>query len=74
MPGPVPGWPLWQRVNFISLTIGGGCLGFYIEDKIEKRRKVRLQMEVPKLGKRLDELINRRKALEKELAERTAAP
>lgn len=64
MSAPIPGWPLWQRVNMFVLTVGGGFIGFYLQDMYKRRHKDKLREEVPKLSGQLAELTARRVELE----------
>lgn len=59
----VPGWPLWQRLNFFLMTMTGGCLGFYAQHRMEVSHKARLLENEHELARR----VERRKALEEEL-------
>lgn len=54
--------------QFIVLTIGGGCLGFYFQDKMLIQHKKGLGESVPRLEQSLLDLEAKREALEGELA------
>lgn len=56
-----------MRVNMFVFTIGGGCIGFYLQDMYERRHKNKLREEVPKLSAQLVELTARREDLERAL-------
>lgn len=65
MAPPIPGWPWLQRLNFIMWTVGGGCLGFYVQNKYMHAQKQKLIEEVPLLNEKLEKLTARRLELER---------
>lgn len=67
----VPGWPWWKRINFIIFTVGGGAVGFYLENKMERKHKARLQQEVPQLEQDLAAAVSKRQSLETQLQQLT---
>ncbi len=58
-----------MRINFAAFTLGGGCIGFYLQDKYERRHKAKLLEEVPALNEKLAQLTARRQDLERALRE-----
>lgn len=48
----------------IVFTVGGGCLGFYLQHRIGRRHKEQLRKELPELDEKLAKLTARRRKLE----------
>lgn len=69
----MPVWPFWQRINFLIFTIAGGSVGYYLQNKFERKHKLRLQAELPKLEADLASAISRRESLERQLRQLEAA-
>jgi hypothetical protein len=63
----VPGMAMWKRMNIVLFTIGGGCIGFYVQDRHIQRHKAKLLSEVPVLEQQLLQLEEKRTQLEAQL-------
>lgn len=61
------GWPIWQRVNMVFLTLVGGAVGFYWQDKLLQEHKLHLTNSLPQLEQSLQEVKRRRASLEEQL-------
>jgi hypothetical protein len=58
---------MWKRINIVLFTIGGGCLGFYMQDRSIQKHKAKLLTEVPVLEQQLLQLEEHRTQLEAQL-------
>lgn len=71
-PRTIPGWPLWQRLNFLLLTLSGGYAGFALQNRYIISHKAELQTTLPQLENDLTQAIRRRQTLESQLRDLTS--
>ena len=57
----------WKMVNIVAFTVIGGCIGFQVQDLMEKKHLGYLRTTVPALEEELRSAKERRELLEEEL-------
>lgn len=57
----------WRTINVIVCTIGGGLIGFYIQERAWQKDFNRLRQVVPQLERELESLKEQGRDLEKQV-------